>query len=180
MSEIHDHANQPVHSEAHEGHEGTSYEGTDASVLMVIGSLAVIALTLLVTALITFPIQNMLKKANPIGESPTPLSPSRVIPAEPRLQAHPWEVFPDLVAAQEAQLHSSGKDESGRTYIPIEQAMDAIVPKLNVRANASPGLTVPGGQGRDFAGSIASMPPVYQQSPTIQGEIRKNAQQATH
>ncbi len=108
----------PVHSEPHAGHEGTSFEGTDASVTMVVGSLAIIALTLIVTALITFPIQNMLRTANPPGDLPSPISPARVIPNEPRLQVHPWEVFPDLVAAQEAELHSSGKDQGGVTIYP--------------------------------------------------------------
>ncbi len=54
--------------------------------------------------------------------------------------------------------------------------MDSVIAKLPVRANAAQGITVPGGQGRDFAGSLASMPPAYQQGPVIQGEIRKNAQ----
>jgi hypothetical protein len=165
----------PVHSEPHAGHEGTTYEGTDASVGIIVGSLAIIALTLAITAVVVLPIQNLLKHANPPGELPSPLAPGRVVPPAPVLEVHPWETFPDLRAHEDEILNSVGKDVAGHTHVPIEGAMDAVVSKLNVRANAPQGLTVPGGQGRDFAGSLSSLPPPYQ-PPTIRGEIRKNAQ----
>ncbi len=158
-----------------EGHEGTRFEGGDASVKMVLGSLAIIALTLLITAVITFPIQNVLKKTNPPGQLPSPLTPSRVVPPLPVLQVHPWETLPDVRAHEDQVLSSYGKDESGHVHIPIRQAIDGVVAQLKVRPNAPQGLTVPGGEGRDFAGSLSSMPPQYQ-TPTIQGEIQKNAQ----
>jgi hypothetical protein len=164
-----------VHSEPHAGHGGTTYEGTDASVKVIIGSLAVIALTLVITAVITLPIQNILKQANPPGELPSPLAPDRVIPPLPVLQVHPWETFPDLRAHEDEVLNSSGKDENGHFHIPIDQAVDSVVSQLKIRPSAPQGLTVPGGQGRDFAGSLSAMPPAYQK-PTIRGEIRKNAQ----
>jgi hypothetical protein len=166
---------RPVHSEPHSGHGGTTYEGTDASVTVVLGSLVIIAVTLIISFAITVPIHRMLRDANPPGELPSPLSPARVIPPQPVLQVHPWETYPDLLAAQEAQLHSFGKDPDGHVHVPIDRAMDAVVPTLNVRTNAAQGLTVPGGQGRDFAGSLSSMPPAYQ-GAIIQGEIHKNAQ----
>ena len=171
----------PVHSEPHAGHGDTTYEGVDASVKMVIYSLVIIALILAVSAGIGVPVHRLLREANPPGQLPSPLAPARVVPPLPILQVHPWEVFPDLLTQQEAQLHSYGKDPDGHVHVPIEQAMDSVVPKLNVRTNAPQGLTIPGGQGRDFAGSLGSMPPVYQQAqpPTIQGEIRKNAQPKT-
>ncbi|MDQ2774918.1 MAG: hypothetical protein M3Y57_08360 [Acidobacteriota bacterium] len=175
----------PVHSEPHAGHHGTNYEGTDASVKIVLGSLIIIAVTLIVSFAITIPIHRMLRDANPPSELPSPLAPARVVPPTPLLQVHPWEEFPDLLAQQEAQLHSYGKDPDGHVHIPISSAVDAVVSKLNIRPNATPGYMVPGGQGRDFAGSLGSMPPAYQtpkaQTPTIQGEIHKNAQsQVTH
>ena len=147
------------------------------SVAIIIGSLAVIVLTLVITALIVLPIQNVLKAANPLGSLPSPLAPARVVPPAPVLEVHPWESFPDLVAAQNQQLNSAGTDANGHAHVPIAQAIDAVSGKLNVRPNAPEGYTVPGGQGRDFAGSLASMPPAYQSQagPTIQGEIRKNA-----
>ncbi len=176
---------KPVHSEPHAGHGGTTYEGTDASVTVVLGSLIIIAVTLIVSFAITIPIHRMLRKANPPSELPSPLAPARVLPPTPLLQVHPWEEFPDLLAGQEARLHSSGTDPDGHMHVSIDRAMDAVVSKLNIRPDASQGLTVPGGQGRDFAGSLDSMPPAYQtpknQPPTIQGEIHKNAQpQSTH
>jgi hypothetical protein len=165
----------PIASQPHAGHEGTTYEGIDASVKMVIFSLVIIALILVVTFAITVPIFRTLRDTNPPGNLPSPLAPARVIPPAPNLEVHPWDTYPDLLAEQEKTLHSSGRDANGHIHISIEQAQNAVLPTLNVRANAPPGLTVPGGQGRDFAGSLASMPPAYQ-SPTIQGEIHKNAQ----
>jgi hypothetical protein len=156
---------------------------------MVVGSLAVIALTLVITAIVTFPIDNLLKQANPPGHLPSPLSPERVIPAKPRLEVHPWNSLPELRAHEQEVLNSSGKDAAGHTHISIDQAIDQVALQLPVRANAGPGLTVPGGQGLDFANSLSAMPAPYQailqqaaQQPaagkpglTIQGEIRKNA-----
>ena len=178
----------PVHSEPHSGeHADTSYEGTDASVGMVIGSLGVIALTLFITAVITFPIDNLLKKANPTGNLPSPLSPERVIPTTPRIEVHPWDTLPELRKHEQAVLTSSGKDSGGQTHIPIDQAISQVAAQLPIRPNAAQGLMVPGGQGRDFAGSLSGMPAPYQAimrqaeaakiSPAIQGEIRKNAKQ---
>jgi hypothetical protein len=166
-----------VHSEPVMGHEGTNFESTDASVGIIVGSLVIIVLTLIITAVIVFPIQNVLKAANPPGSLPSPLSPARVVPPAPVLQVHPWESFPDLVAEQNKQLSTAGKDANGHAHVPIAQAIDGVVSQLNVRPNAPEGYTVPGGQGRDFAGSLSSMPPAYQAQagPTIQGEIRKNA-----
>jgi len=164
----------PVASQPHAGHEGTTYEGIDASVRMVIFSLIIIALILVVSFAVTIPIFRTLRDTNPPGSLPSPLAPARVIPPAPNLEVHPWDTYPDLLAEQEKVLHSSGRDAKGHVHISIEQAQNAVVPSLNVRANAPTGLTIPGGQGREFAGSLASMPPAYQ-SPTIQGEIHKSA-----
>jgi hypothetical protein len=169
----------PVEAEPVAGHADTTFEGTDASVKIIIGSLLVIALTLVITGLIVLPIQNVLKTANPPGQLPSPLAPARVIPPAPVLQVHPWETFPDLLAEQEKQLNSYGKDPDGHVHVPIQQAMTAVLPTLKAQPNAPEGITIPGGQGRDFAKGLSAMPPAYQQMqpqvPTIQGEIRKNA-----
>lgn len=171
----------PVHSEPHSGaHSGTTFEGTDASVKIVLGSLAIIALTLVITAIITLPIENILKTANPTGNLPSPLSPARVIPQAPVLQVAPWNSFPELRAHEDKVLLSSGTDAQGHTHIPISQAMSSVVTQLKIRPEAPQGVMVPGGQGRDFAGSLKAMPAPYQnavseQAPAamIQGEIRK-------
>ena len=168
----------PVDTEVIAGHADTTFESSDASVKIIVGSLVVIALTLIVTAIIVLPIQNVLKTVNPPGELPSPLAPGRVVPPTPVLQVHPWEEFPDLLAAQQKQLNSYGKDPDGHVHVPIQQAMSAVLPTLHVQSNAPEGLTIPGGQGRDFAKALSAMPPAYQQraqGPTIQGEIRKNA-----
>lgn len=169
------HSERPPETHPVLGHAGTAFESNDASVKMVIFSLIVIALILVVSFAITIPIQRRLNHAIPSSALPSMVGPSRIIPPEPRIEVHPWDYYPELLAAQEKVLNSGGKDANGQTHIPIEQAIDGLSSKLTIGPNAPPGLTIPGGQGRDFAGSLANMPAGYQ-PPTIQGEIRKNAQ----
>lgn len=166
---------KPVRSEPHGGHGGTTYEGIDASVKMVIYSLAIIALTLVVTLAISVPIHKMLYDTTPLGQPPSPLAPGRVVPPHPQLQVHPWEELPDLRAHEQEVLNSGGKDGDGRVHVPISQAMDSVVSRLTIGPNARVGITTPGGQGRDFSQGVNAMPPQYRQ-PQITGEIRKNAQ----
>ena len=164
-----------VHTEPHTGHGGTSFEGTDASAGIVIGSLAVIGGTLIVVFLMTIGIQKFLQARNPPGELPSPLAPARVVPSGPLLQVHPWEEFPDIRAHEDEVLNGSGKDADGHMHIAISQAMDATVSKLNIRPGAPQGIITPGGEGREFAGSVNAMPAPYRR-PQIQGEIQKHAQ----
>ena len=166
---------EPKHSEPHAGHGGTSFEGTDAPASMVVGSLAVIGAILVVTFALTLGIQKMLVHENPPGNLPSPLAPPRVVPQAPLLQVHPWEELPDLRAHEDQVLNSFGKDPDGRVHIPVNQAMDTVVSRLNIAPGAGQGITTPGGEGREFAGSINAMPPAYGR-PQIRGEIRKHAQ----
>jgi hypothetical protein len=170
------HFHGPKPTAPHGGHEGTSFEGVDASVRMVIWSLLIIVGTLVVTMIITIPIQKTLRDATPVGNLPSPLAPSRVVPQGPLLEVHPWDTLPQLREHENEVLNGYGKDAEGHVHIPIDRAMDAVVSHLTIRPDAPSGLTTPGGLGRDFAGSINNMPPPYQR-PQIQGEIRKNAQQ---
>ena len=128
MSELnHDETIQP-HGTGHgvvDEHPDTTFEGSDASVGMVIGSLAVIALTLVITAIVTFPIQNLLKTANPLGNLPSPLAPERIVPPAPRIEVHPWEVLPELRKHEQAVLSSSGNNTLGQAHIPIEPGFGA-------------------------------------------------------
>jgi hypothetical protein len=91
------------------------------------------------------------------------------------LEVHPWDTFPQIRAHEDEVLNGTGKDAAGHLHIPIEQAMTAMVSKLTIKPGAPQGLTTPGGEGRDFAGSVSAMPARYR-PPTIQGEIQKNEQ----
>jgi len=166
---------QEVHSEPHTGHGGTNFEGGDARAGIVIWSLSLIAGMLVVIFAITIGIQKILEQRNPEGQLPSPLAPARVIPSGPQLQVRPWEELPEVRQDALKLLNSSGPDADGHHHIPIDQAMSAVVGRLNVQQTAPLGITTPGGEGRDFAGSINSMPAPYQR-PTIQGEIKKHAQ----
>ena len=163
------------HTEPHEGHGHTRFEGTDASLRIILVSLGVIALTLVIVAIMTIPIQKALRDRTPVGQPLSPLAPSRVVPPQPTLEVHPWMTVPDVRAHEDAVLAGSAPDDSGRVHIPITQAMNMVVSQLTIRPNSPEGITTPGGQGRAFAGSINNMPPSYQR-PQITGEIRKHAQ----
>ena len=165
----------PKHSEPVEGHSGTSFENLDARAGLVIWSLALIAGTLVIVFIMTVGIQKLLEKNNPPGQPDSPLAPARTVPPNPQLQVHPWEELPDLRQHEEQVLNGYSRDADGRVHIPIERAMDAVVSRLPIRPDPPQGLTTPGGEGRDFSGSVGSMPAPYRR-PQIQGEIRKNAQ----
>lgn len=165
----------PKRTEPHTGHGGTSFEGVDASVKMVIYSLAIIALTLIVTLVITVPIHRALYDTTPLGQPASPLAPARVVPPSPQLQVHPWEELPEMRERSDEILKNGGKDNYGLVHVPIDQSMNSVVSRLTIAPNAPVGITTPGGQGRNFSGSVNAMPPQYRQ-PQISGEIRKNAQ----
>ena len=165
----------PKRTEPHTGHGGTSYEGTDAAASIVIWSLSIIGGTLVIVFALTIGIQKLLEQKNPRGELPSPLAPARIIPQGPLLQVRPWEELPELRAHEDEVLNHYGKDADGHVHIPINVAMDAVVPKLNIAPGAPQGITTPGGEGREFSGSINAMPPAYRR-PQIQGEIRKSGQ----
>jgi len=169
------HSGAPKHTEPVEGHGGTKYENVDASVAMVIWSLAIIVGVLIIVFAMTIGFQRILEKGHSIGELPSPLAPGRVLAPAPQLQVHPWEEVPDMRAHENDVLNSSGKDAQGHIHIPIGQAMDSVVSRLTIRPNAPPGILTPGGEGRDFSQSVNDMPPAYR-APQIQGEIRKHAQ----
>jgi hypothetical protein len=164
------------HSEPHAGHEGTRFEAVDARPGMVIWSLAIIAGMLVIVFALVVGIQKYLYDANPQGDLPSPLSPARVVPPDPQIQVHPWEELPDLRAHEEQVLNGYSKDPDGRVHIPISRAMDAIVSRLPTRPDTPTGITTPGGEGRDFSGSLQQMQAPYRQ-PKIKGEIRKHGQQ---
>lgn len=170
-----DEQHKPVHPEPHVGHHGTTFEGGDARAGIIVKSLALIAVTLLVVFAITIGIQKILEDRNPPGQLPSPLAPARVIPSGPLLQVYPWEELPEVKAEAQKLLNSSGVDAEGHRHIPIDQAMNMVAGRLNIAPGAPQGITTPGGEGRDFSGSINAMPAPYQR-PLIQGEIQKHAQ----
>ncbi|MGI8962679.1 MAG: hypothetical protein ACR2IV_23565 [Bryobacteraceae bacterium] len=166
---------EPIESEPHVGHGGTSFEAVDASIKMVIWSLAIIAGTLVIVFAITIWLEKYLNNTTPLGQPPSPLAPARITPPGPQIQVHPWETLADVRAHEDQVLNGAAPDAEGHVHVPINRAMDLVVSRLNVSPDAPPGITTPGGQGRDFSGSVNAMPPAYRK-PQIQGEIRKHAQ----
>lgn len=169
------HFHGPKASQAIYGHEHTSFEALDARAGLVIWSLAIIGGTLVIVFALTIGIQKLLTGEHPAGPPASPLAPARVLAPAPQLQVHPWEELPEMRAREDQILNSYGKDPDGRVHIPINVAMDALIPRLKVAPDAPQGITTPGGGGRDFSGSINQMPAPYQR-PQIQGEIQKHAQ----
>jgi hypothetical protein len=174
------HSEGPKHSEPVLGHGGTNYEQVDARPSLILWSLGIIVGTVAIVFAMTIGFHKMLEDGHSTGELPSPLAPGRVLPPAPQLQVHPWEEVPDMRAHENEVLNSSGKDAAGHMHIPIDKAMDAVVSRLVIQPNAPRGIYTPGGEGRDFAGSVNDMPPAYRQTPQkipqIKGEIRKHAQ----
>lgn len=157
-------------------HEATKFESTDAPPRVIVGSLAIITGTLVIAFALTIGIQKYLYDTNPQGNLPSPLAPARVVPPNPQLEVHPAETLPALRAHEEQVLNSEGRDANGNFHIPIDRAMDSVVSRLKMRPDAMPGITTPGGEGREFSGSVTTMPEPYR-GPRIRGEIRKHATQ---
>src|SRR4051812_10457883 len=164
----------PVESHPHAGHGGTAYEEVDARAGVVVSSLAVIGGTLVFVFALTLVIHSLLIKMNPQGSLPSPMAKERIIPPQPTLEGHPWDILPDLRAHEDQVLGSVGTDSLGRTHIPIDRAMDAEVSRLTVAPGAAQGVRTPGGDASDSSGGTSSKI-VGQKTPQIQGEIRKNA-----
>ena len=165
----------PKHTEPHEGFHHTRFEGTDATVKLIVVSLGIIVLTLIVAAIVSVPIHKGIRDATPAGTPLSRVAPERVVPPYPQLEVHPWMTLPDVRRHEEDVLNGKIPDADGHVRVPIDQAMNMVVSQLNVRPNAPAGITTPGGEGRAFAGSVNNMPPAYQR-PQIQGEIRKHAE----
>jgi hypothetical protein len=170
------HADKPRHSEPHAGHGGTKFEGVDASLKLIGWSLATIAGTLVIVFALVVGLEKYLYETTPLGQPASPLAPGREVPPNPQLQVHPWEELPDLRADEDRVLNSYGKDAQGHVHIPIDRALNAVVSRLDARPDAPQGITTPGGEGRDFSGSLDAMPAPYRR-PQIRGEIHKNAKQ---
>lgn len=141
---------------------------------MVIWSLAIIAGILVGVFALTVGIQKFLYDKNPVGELPSPLAPARIVPPNPQIEVHPWEYLPELRAHEEQVLNSYGKDANGHLRVPINRAMEAVVPSLKIHPGAPPGLTTPGGEGRYPTGTENATRAPYRIE--IKGGVQKNAQ----
>lgn len=181
MSKTNGESNELVHSEAPPasrpvlGHGGTAYESVDVTPPTVIWSLAIIAMLVIFGFILMFGVQKIFETTHPPGELATPLSPGRVLPPAPQVQVHPWEDLPAMRAHENEVLNSSGKDKLGNMHVPIAAAMEAVVSRLKIEPDAPQGIAGQSGVGREFSRSLSDLPPAYKR-PTIQGEVRKNAQ----
>jgi hypothetical protein len=169
-------AESPDHldvSHVAEGHGATRFEGTDAKAGIVIWSLGIIAGTLVFVFAITIYIQRFLYNANPQGDLPSPLSRERVVPPPPQIEVHPWDDLPRLRAHENEVLKGTVKAADGRQSIPIDRAMEDVVPRLSVRPEAPTGISTFGGEGRQFGGSQNANRTPYRIE--IKGEADKRA-----
>ncbi len=152
-----------------------AFEASDAPAKVVVYSLGIVAALAIFCFALMFGYDKFLESTHPRGELPSPLSPARVVPPAPQLERLPWMDLPEMHAHEAQVLASSGKDAAGHMHVPITTAIDVVASKINTHSGEPAGLTIPGGQGREFSHGLADMPPAYQQ-PQIQGEIHKNAQ----
>jgi hypothetical protein len=164
----------PHSSNAHAVTGATRFEANDARASMVIWSLVIIAGMLVGVFALTVWIQRFLYEENPVGELPSPLAPERILPPNPQIEVHPWEYLPILRAQEDHVLNSYGKDASGHLRIPINRAMDAVIPGLKIRPDAPAGITTPGGDGRYSPGVEDAHRTPYRIE--IRGGVQENAQ----
>jgi hypothetical protein len=163
-----------LHSSSAHVTGATRFEVNDARASMVIWSLAIIAGMLVGVFALTVGIQKFLYDENPVGEFPSPLAPARIVPPNPQIEVHPWEYLPDLRSHEDHVLNSYGKDANGHLRVPINRAMEAVVPSLKIRPGAPPGITTPGGEGRYSASVENANRAPYRIE--IKGGTQKNAQ----
>jgi hypothetical protein len=156
------------------GGAGTNYEGNDVKPTIVVWSLIIIASLVAAGFALMLGVQKYIEAHHPVGASISALAPDRIIPPAPQLQVHPWEDLPELRAAENEALRSTGRDQAGRMHIPIESAMTEVLKHLKVDSNAPRGLTTPGGQGREYSHALHEAS--GNERPQIQGEVHKNAQ----
>jgi hypothetical protein len=155
------------------GHGGTAYEGHDAPAGVIVWSLVIVAGLVALGFALMLGVEQYMITSHPAGELASPLTPERVIPPAPQLQVHPWEDLPEMRAAEDKALGTTGRDQAGHMHIPIDSAITEVLSRLKVSPNAPQGLYTPGGQGREFSRSITELPGTVR--PQIEGEIRKNA-----
>lgn len=173
------------HPEVEHKSNSLGYEATDANPRITVVSMAILMAILLFSLLITIGIQKWLQVVTPEGEPASPLAPSRIVPPDPKLEVHPWETYPVLRSEEDKILNSYGKDAQGHIHIPIQKAMDDVLPTLQIEPNAPVGITTVPGQGREFSGSVHDFPPGYMQPQQpapklgvgLKGEVTKHAQQ---
>ena len=161
---------------------GVRFDPKDASASLVIYSLGVIAGGLIVTFIIVIGMYKYFIGATPLGRPASDRTSERVLPPEPKLEVHPWESLPILRQHEDEILNGYGKDAEGHVHIPIDRAMDLVIPQLRIRPNSPPGLTIPGGVGFGTVGSSHDLPPQYRSPaeagpPQLKGKVEKSAQQ---
>jgi hypothetical protein len=169
-----DHDSKPNSSTPVLGHDGTNYEGNDVKAPIVIWSLIIVAGLAAAGFILMLGVQKYFQDTHPVGASESALAPDRVIPPSPQVQVHPWEDLPEMRETEKKGLATMGRDQAGRMHIPINDAIGAVVSRLQVDANAPRGLTTPGGQGREFSHPLAQTQ--GNERPMISGEIHKNVQ----
>jgi hypothetical protein len=166
----------PPHAVSPHGHAVTGvtrFEGSDARASIVIWTLGIIAATLVGAFALTIGIQKYLDKINPVGEPTSPLAPYRVLPPDPQIEVHPWEDIIELRAHDKEILDGIGKDASGQPYVPIDRAMEEVLPTLKIRPGAPSGAMTQGGEGRTSHGGDVNREPYRIE---IKGGAQPNAQ----
>lgn len=130
--------------------EYIGFEPTDANVRNSIWTgigIAVMTVLILVAAALSI---KWFQSHTNLGSLPSPLAPARIFPPEPKVEVQPWTDFPKLRAHEEQMLSSYGVTR-GEIRIPIQRAMDLIVPRLPQRPASS---AIGTGQGRSQSNSV--------------------------
>lgn len=124
--------NEP-HREKPAVDRGLGYEPRDANVKGLLQFAFWMAVVIVVTLFAMRGFFDLIKKAEPLGATTSPLvkEGQRELPPNPRLQVHPHQELVDYCAEQQKEVDSYGwvNQETGVAHVPVERAMDLILAK---------------------------------------------------
>ena len=127
--------NMEIKSTVPQGDQGApagsaqAYERSDASIpglLKFALGLAILIIIVLAAMKWTF---DYFAKIEPLGPPASPFENARLLPPNPRLQAHPHTQLEDYCQAQQQELNSYGwiDEHNGVVQIPMDHAMDLVL-----------------------------------------------------
>lgn len=133
------------------------FDKSDINLRLSVGSLIGIVVSVgVVFALVLF-IDRVVFKSGPAEGVRNRFEGFRAIPQRAPLEVIPGKGMEELRAREKAALSTYSRQPDGTLRIAIERAMELVLPRLPVVANAPQGDVLPGGEDR----SRASMPSAH-------------------
>lgn len=133
------------------------FDKSDINLRLSVGSLAGIVISVGIVFALVLVIDRVVLKSGPAEGIRNRFEGFRAIPQRAPLEVTPGKWTDELRAREKAALSTYSRQPDGSVRIPIERAMDLVLPRLPVTANAPKGDVLPGGEDR----SRAAMPSAH-------------------